>query len=202
MRQFETLTDFRPRTVDLARPTKASFDRPSRLLANPGAKNPNPGAISPMDLSQVSELAISLMQEHGLLQKSWRFSYDFAKRRFGYCNYQKRAITISAELASRNGYEQVRDVILHEIAHALTPGAKHGPVWQTKAAEIGCKPERYYSRDEVTQPERTVIYTCPNCKREIKRFRRSARMDRSACYNCCHLHNNGKFHAEFRFVRS
>lgn len=154
-----------------------------------------------MELSEASKLAVSLMQEHGLYERGWRFEFDFAKRRFGQCNYRRRTIKLSAELSYLNSYEQIRDTVLHEIAHALTPGANHGLAWQLKAAEIGCEPKCCYNREAVTQPERKVIYICDTCGKQIKRFRASAKMTRSACKHCCDLHNKGKFCEQFRLRR-
>ena len=36
----------------------------------------------------------------------------------------------------------IRDTILHEIAHALTPGQHHNDVWRRKATAIGCTGQR------------------------------------------------------------
>ena len=152
-----------------------------------------------MDLSEATDLAVKLMTQHSLFERGWRFEYDFAKRRFGQCNYKTRTIKLSAELTIRNSAEQVRDTILHEIAHALTPGAKHGERWRAKAAEIGCTAERCYSSKTVVTPEPKIIYVCPNCGLQYKRLRRSARMDRSACLLCCNNYNNGRFSEQFRF---
>ena len=41
-----------------------------------------------MDLTSAKQLAINKMEEHGLLNKGWFFSFDNAKRRFGACNYR------------------------------------------------------------------------------------------------------------------
>ena len=34
------------------------------------------------------------------------------------------------------------DTLLHELAHARTPGAHHGPVWKNAAVEMGCTGKR------------------------------------------------------------
>ena len=78
-----------------------------------------------MNLFEASILARSLMSEHGLAD--WGFAFDHARRRFGACNYTRRRITLSRPLTLLNGIDEVRDTILHEIAHALCPGDKHGP---------------------------------------------------------------------------
>ena len=43
----------------------------------------------------------------------------------------------------RNGPEEVRDTILHEVAHALVgPGHGHDTVWKATAAQVGARPQR------------------------------------------------------------
>ena len=45
--------------------------------------------------------------------------------------------------ADLSSLDQVRDTILHEIAHALVgPGHGHDAVWKRKCREVGARPER------------------------------------------------------------
>lgn len=92
-----------------------------------------------MDLHEADALARALMAEHGLAS-SWTFAFDNATRRLGQCDSTTRQITMSRHFASEADQEQVRDLILHEIAHALTPGAKHGLLWKAVAQRIGATP--------------------------------------------------------------
>jgi hypothetical protein len=127
-----------------------------------------------MDLVKAEQLALNLMYHHSLTNKGWRFQFDSAKRRFGCCKYHSKVITLSKELTSLNDETQVKDTILHEIAHALV-GAGHGHnrVWQRKAIEIGCNGKRCYSIDTVVTPKPNYIAVCPGCNREHKRMRRT-----------------------------
>jgi predicted SprT family Zn-dependent metalloprotease len=105
-----------------------------------------------MNLYEAAHLARSLMNEHGL--PDWAFSFDHARRRFGSCNYTRRRITLSRPLTLLNGIDEVSDTILHEIAHALCPGDKHGPRWRATCARIGAKPRRCYGDADVVSPPR------------------------------------------------
>ena len=59
------------------------------------------------------------------------------------CRYGTRTIELSVFLVDRNGPEEVRDTILHEIAHALVgPGHGHDAVWKRQCIEIGARPVR------------------------------------------------------------
>ncbi|MEM9915799.1 MAG: SprT-like domain-containing protein, partial [Planctomycetota bacterium] len=74
-----------------------------------------------MDLPSAGQLALSLMQHHGLADAGWTFRFNQRKRSLGLCNYTTQRIELSAPFVTRNDEPEVRDVILHEIAHALTP---------------------------------------------------------------------------------
>lgn len=110
------------------------------------------------NVGAIQQMALDLMEQYGL--KRWRFEFDHSTRRAGCCSYREKRISISFELA-RNGSEaDVRDTILHEIAHALV-GRRHNhdAVWKAKAREIGCSGERCHHL--VFSPPRYRV-TCEN----------------------------------------
>jgi predicted SprT family Zn-dependent metalloprotease len=118
-----------------------------------------------MNLLEVEQLAKEKMSLHGLIQAGWKFSWNKRKRAAGVCNRTKRTIFLSTVFASAGIYEDVLDTILHEIAHALTPGHHHDIVWKRKAIEVGAKPNRCFNQKTkykgiVIQP--TYQAVCPN----------------------------------------
>ena len=143
-----------------------------------------------MNLVDAESLARSLMREHGLTPR-WKFSFDRAIRRFGCCNERKRLITLSARLTELNSEYEVRDTILHEIAHALVGvRAGHGRKWRRMASIIGCNARSCYG-DEVRQPPGKFVGHCPTCGYEIHRSRRR----RVSCGKC-----DGRFNPHHLFV--
>jgi predicted SprT family Zn-dependent metalloprotease len=135
--------------------------------------------ISTMTLEQAQRLAEDLLRLHKLWP-GWSFAFDHSKIRFGKCNYGKRQISLSRHLVQLNDETQVRETILHEIAHALAPrGAGHGPIWKSLARSIGCTGQRCYG-DDVRRPRPKYKATCPACKRVIYRHRRTV----IACGRC------------------
>jgi predicted SprT family Zn-dependent metalloprotease len=141
--------------------------------------------MHPFDARQ---LAFQLMQQHGLFAIGWRFTFDHARRRFGCCNYTRKLISLSRPLTLLNGEPEVRDTILHEIAHALCPPEEgHGPRWRSKCREIGAKPKRCYSDAAVVSPPRPPAryqYGCGRCGWWVERRRRPTARRRYVCAKC------------------
>jgi len=73
-------------------------------------------------------------------------------------------ITLSRPLTLLNPIEQVRDTILHEIAHALTPGDGHGAKWKAACIAIGAKPVRCFVDPEVVTPARRPARYSIGCR--------------------------------------
>lgn len=122
-----------------------------------------------MNLVAASRLARELMDQHGL--KAWTFEFDDAVRRAGMCSYAKRRISLSAPLTRIHDEREVRDTILHEVAHALAGAkAKHGPAWREVAVRIGCSGRRCVdpSAPSIDGP---WVGSCPDGHRTT-RFRR------------------------------
>lgn len=118
-----------------------------------------------MDINAATNLALELMNKHGLLAKGWRLEFDSARKRFGCCSHWRKKITLSRALVEINNIIEVQDTILHEIAHALVDSKEHhGPVWKAKAREIGARPERCYSTENAATLTFEWRGVCPFCK--------------------------------------
>lgn len=144
------------------------------------------------------------MKEHGLRNtedwsKYWTFDFDNSKRRLGCCHWSDKKITLSRKLVELNNEDRVRNTILHEIAHALAPRNEgHGLMWKRIAKQIGCNANRTASDSEgitLVRTEKSFRGTCPNCKKEVQRHRRTA----IACGDCCNKFNYGKFSDQYLF---
>lgn len=126
-----------------------------------------------MDLRDAFAMAEHLLEVHGL--REWEVAYDNAKRRAGICRYAERTIGLSAPLTAVHSEDEVRDTILHEIAHALV-GSRHGhdATWRRTAVAIGSSGERCVSPDSATAPA-AWLGTCPS-GHVLERHRRPERV--------------------------
>ena len=149
-----------------------------------------------MILKEAEFLAHQLMFEHDL--SNWHFEFDRAVRRFGFCMYRIRTITLSKKLTLLNSEAEVRNTILHEIAHALVgPGHAHDRVWRAKAKGLGCNGSRCCDRSVVT-PSTKWIAECPGCRRVVRRHRRRT----ASCGKCSGGSFNPRYQLHWRTVQS
>lgn len=133
-----------------------------------------------MDPDAARHLAVDLMQRHGL--GTWRFRFDHAKRRLGSCHYTQHTITLSRPLVILNDEPVVRDTVLHEIAHALTPGAGHGPAWRRMAVQVGAEPQRCAEASGLNMPPARYFLVCDGCRKALPRYRKPRQ--RYVCRSC------------------
>ncbi len=137
-------------------------------------------------LTTAKTLATALMARHGLA--GWAFAFNTNVRRAGVCRYPTRGrpgrIELSKHYVLRNPESEVRDTILHEIAHALVgPGHGHDEGWKAKCVEVGARPERCYG-EEVEMPKGRWRATCGSCGREHDRHRRPKQLTGWHCRKC------------------
>ncbi len=101
-----------------------------------------------MNQNEVATLVIDLKKQlvaEFPFLKNWQVTYDYAKRRAGLCNINRKLISISHFHYKNNAIETVTDTILHEYAHAIAfelyRYAGHGKIWKEIAFSIGAVPK-------------------------------------------------------------
>jgi predicted SprT family Zn-dependent metalloprotease len=125
------------------------------------------------DLDRVRRWADALIALH-LDPAEWTFGFDHARTRAGLCDYRAKRITVSRHLAARYEDDEIHQVLLHEVAHALAgAGAGHGPRWKKVAAELGYEGKRLHG-GAIADDLATWIGTCPNGHTHY-RYRKPAR---------------------------
>ncbi len=108
------------------------------------------------------------------LDVSWRFDFDHAKTRAGACDHTHHRITVSRYLAEVWEDDEIHQVLLHEVAHAIAgPRTAHGARWREVASSLGYTGGR--TQDGPVAIERARwIGTCPGGHEHV-RFRRPSR---------------------------
>lgn len=129
------------------------------------------------DLEMVEYTARQLMTKHGVGRL--RFEWDRATTRIGATHSRRvmfptgekvvpEKITLSKRFVERMEMDAVTEVILHEIAHALTPGTGHGNEWKWKCIELGIEPTRCKATGITF--DKPVKGICPNCNKTISQM--------------------------------
>jgi predicted SprT family Zn-dependent metalloprotease len=120
-----------------------------------------------------------------LAQLGWKFKWNRGKRLVGLCDYQTKTIQISLLFTKNVGSpENFNDTLLHEIAHALTPGAKHGADWKKACVLIGAKPERICDNSNVVGANSSLALwkaRCAQCGYLHTRHRRPKYINSLRC---------------------
>jgi len=149
-----------------------------------------------LTLDQAEDMALELMEKHGLIKAGWEFVWGNGKHRLGCAGRRMRrdpragymytvsCISISRHLVALNPASIVRDTILHEIAHALA-GVEHGHdhVWKAVCRKIGAEPTRLAGEEvRVVQPRYAI--RCLSCDQVVGRRHRRVSPSRLSNAHC------------------
>jgi predicted SprT family Zn-dependent metalloprotease len=112
------------------------------------------------ELARVRRWADALIALH-LDPAVWSFGFDNAKTRAGLCNYTAGRITVSRYLAARYDDDEIHQVLLHEVAHAMAGArAGHGPRWRVIARDLGYEGARLH-HGAIADELAPWVGTCP-----------------------------------------
>ena len=93
-------------------------------------------------IDQVNELALQLLKQYNLETIKFEFGYG----RFDGI-FSGDRISLHLFVALNSHIKVIRNIILHEIAHAIVGTIhKHREIWQNKARELGVTWERRYRK--------------------------------------------------------
>lgn len=121
---------------------------------------PDPGRRGEVRLKRIARKAEALMEKHGL--RDWSFQFDDAIRRAACCDSATKVISLAHHFYAKAPAYELRDTILHEIAHAMVGNAHgHDRVWKQAARSIGCNGERCHNINFA--PPRYIVF-CRNCR--------------------------------------
>lgn len=139
-----------------------------------------------------------------LLETNWKFGgksvtlkdegYEFvwdnrSSKRLGYCNYTYRQIGVALKIIELNlpKSKEIRDVILHEIAHGITYEIfmehRHTKNWKKVLLSIGGNGLVRYDARTLKLPELKYTLICENCGLKLPITKPPKY--RQACGVCC-----------------
>ena len=138
-------------------------------------------------LSEVFQHATTVLkqfQEQGVLDAAWHVEFDLAPKRSRpvSCLYGQQRIQLAVGHCLKADAAEIRDTVLHEIAHALAgPKHHHDSHWKEIAKRIGCTAERCTT---VKHSAGRWIGRCGCGGRTYERQRLTARARRAVCRRC------------------
>lgn len=136
------------------------------------------------DLAQAKRLAEGILWSKGM--SDWRVEFSNTRRIAGRCTYSKKTIELSRHLCAAGTEDAVYNTILHEIAHAMTPGAGHGARWRSTFLMLGGNGETRSSlySDAHAQVAKYELL-CPTSGRSLGHVNRKGKRLAASLCRCC-----------------
>lgn len=180
---------------------RPSFRQPSLdiyTLEHPKVQLSFAGIKNPVDRHKpIFQYFQSLFEQYNL--KGWKMGYDKASSRAGACHGSKKLITLSKHFVLHNTAEEIKNTIVHEIAHAIDNEdrgySNHDGRWKAIAIALGDDGSRCYDSEKVVMPEGKHLYACIHCSKEIRYHKRKTR--KVACSDCCNKYNGRRYSEKY-----
>jgi len=132
-----------------------------------------------MDKIYARDLMYEFMFCEDLTEKGWRFEFSNHKTLAGVCYGWKKLIVLSAYYVEHNTDTEIKNTMLHEIAHALAPKKEHhGKIWRKIFRDLLIKynepvnVSRCYDSHKVNMPKGKWLLYCDSCERSWERHNR------------------------------
>ena len=106
----------------------------------------------------VRETAEAVLRQHDITD--WKIVLTNNKVQLGAVRYSTKTMFLANRL-SEVTEDELKEVVLHEIAHILTPKHNHDKVWKARAKELGCSGKRTVSFGRM--PDFKYLVTCESC---------------------------------------
>lgn len=113
-----------------------------------------------MRRDEAAAMMTALIRDNGLDKDGWSFAWMNRMRTLGLCKYGSKQLLLSLPYVDRHDRDHVEQTCLHEVAHALTPGAKHGPEWQMIARQLGVENPQPCTEADMPEGRWVAEHTC------------------------------------------
>lgn len=88
-----------------------------------------------------AELVEHIKADIGFFLPDWRVEFKRLKAYYGWTHQDTKTIDINTYLVETGTIANIRDTVLHEVAHGLVgPNHGHDSVWQEMAKSLGARP--------------------------------------------------------------
>lgn len=143
-----------------------------------------------MKITDALSLARSLVNQHGF--DDIHVTTSKTKNALGRCFFQfgkPVRIDLSSYWVNHLDEHEIRDTILHEIAHAIAGHkAGHGAQWKAVARQIGANPNRLADlpkdiSEKFNEQHSNYVAICNNCDKHVY-FNRLGKNWRHGVYRC------------------
>lgn len=89
-----------------------------------------------MDIPKMHALAVDVVDAY--LPQDWTIKWERMDGTAGLCNHTDRVLVFNPSILASYSRDEVLQVVLHEVAHAIVgPGKGHGRVWKDMARRLG-----------------------------------------------------------------
>ena len=147
--------------------------------------------LETMELNTAKQYCEDLLKKYNLDVKGWKFGkFDTSIRRLGICRAgTKRCIDLSKNMTLHRSDDEVKNTIIHEVAHAIdyvTRGtSSHDNVWRNIFLAMGGDGNtRTHVDKELVNKTYKYIITCPTHGQLGGFVRRPKNADRYTCKKC------------------
>lgn len=125
------------------------------------------------------KLAEDLIKEHC---PEYSFKFSNSIRNHGKCFTGKKLITVSMNLLPYG--DEFKRTLLHEIAHAMTPGNNHGYEWMKACIKLGINPSRLKTIPGYRKANANYSVKCQDCGAETHYIKRPKWVGRIEDFHC------------------
>ena len=133
-----------------------------------------------------------LFKKHKL--HDWSVGINNRKCALGVCNYRKKTITYSSWLMPLVKENEIKNTVIHEVAHSLTPHHGHDDIWADLCFRLGGKINRIAADTEFSvnihsemNKQSKYTLTCPVCGRKHAFYRKLKK--KYSCEDCSPVFN-------------
>ena len=150
-------------------------------------------------IDDAKKMARELLDQHGFDYVQIEIS-NRMKRTLGLACFKRgkpEVLKLQAHYICNNSTQDIKDTILHEIAHFIAGyEAGHNYKWQMACVKIGAKPQRCADNTVDTAPAKWKL-VCGCCKRNLGERHRRTNMSQRYCREC-----GRKALGQLKFVRN